>query len=137
MNFNIQIPDLNPQYDFSVSYCQNSATISEYEDELNIDDLLIPNLKESTHNAFEKYTMSSNCLPRYEASSPLVKYLEHKSGSFSFKQFPPVTKRVVEEEETSFASTHSHSASSNNVCQNTIDLLYSEASEEHSLAMSP
>ena len=58
----------------------------QYEEELNIDELLIPNFRAQT-NTIEKYTCSSTSLPQYDASTPLVKFMEAKWGSFSFKEY--------------------------------------------------
>ena len=45
---------------------------------------------------FEKYTMSTTNLPKYEAATPLVKFLEYRSGSFNFKQNKELLEAIEE-----------------------------------------
>ena len=46
----------------------------EGDEELNIDELLVPNYRGASNNMFEKYTVSCNNLPKYEMATPLVKF---------------------------------------------------------------
>ena len=98
--------------------------------------MLIPNFKDYQYNAIEKYTCSSNCLPKYEAATPLVKLLEGRSGSFCFKQSDAFLETIVDNE-MSATSTQYNSVASSKQCHNTIDSNFIDASEENSLAVSP
>ena len=70
----------------STSYFSYQSKALDIDEELNIDELLIPDFKEQEKNSFEKYACSSTYLPTYDFNTPLVKFLEGRSGSFSFKQ---------------------------------------------------
>ena len=61
----------------------------------------------------EKYTVSCNNLPKYEAATPLVKFLECRSGSFSYKHNKEMLE-AIEDIEMSVNSTQSNSISSTN-----------------------